>query len=170
STLSSVTRQCAPPVSTVASDLPAGTSLSQGTRAILRTRTPLAVPSPVRGRFSGTGQVFQQTMNSQLILLVAAIATIYVVLVILYESYVRPLTILSTLPSAGVGTLLAPALFKSSFSLIPLIGIMLLIDILKKNDLMRADFALERHGRGGLNAEKTTLRARAFGLRTTPRT
>ncbi len=87
--------------STIAFNLPTGTSLSQATEAINRTMTQLGVPDGTR-QFFGTAQVFQQTMNSQLILIVAAIATVYIVLGILYESYVHPLTILSTLPSAGV--------------------------------------------------------------------
>ncbi len=103
--------------------------------------TQLGVPSSVRGSYAGTAQVFQQTMNSQVILILAAIATVYIVLGILYESYVHPLTILSTLPSAGgragAGALCAP------FSLIALIGIMLLIGIVKKNAIMMVDFALE---------------------------
>lgn len=89
-------------------------------------------------------------MNSQLILIVAAIATVYIVLGILYESYVHPLTILSTLPSAGVGALLALELFNAPFSLIALIGIMLLIGIVKKNAIMMVDFALEAQRSGGL--------------------
>lgn len=103
--------------------------------------TQLGVPSSVRGSFAGTAQVFQDTMNSQVILILAAIATVYIVLGVLYESYVHPLTILSTLPSAGVGALLALELFGAPFSLIALIGIMLLIGIVKKNAIMMVDFA-----------------------------
>lgn len=89
----------------------------------------------MRGSFAGTAQVFGDTMNSQVILILAAIATVYIVLGVLYESYVHPLTILSTLPSAGVGALLALELFGAPFSLIALIGIMLLIGIVKKTRL-----------------------------------
>lgn len=89
--------------STIAFNLPTGTSLSQATEAINRTMTQLGVPPTVRGSFSGTAQVFQQTMNSQLILIVAAIATVYIVLGILYESYVHPLTILSTRHRQALG-------------------------------------------------------------------
>ncbi|EBQ2507856.1 multidrug transporter subunit MdtC, partial [Salmonella enterica] len=133
--------------------------LSQATEAINRTMTQLGVPPTVRGSFSGTAQVFQQTMNSQLILIVAAIATVYIVLGILYESYVHPLTILSTLPSAGVGALLALELFNAPFSLIALIGIMLLIGIVKKNAIMMVDFALEAQRSGGLTPEQAIFQA-----------
>ncbi|RFM76678.1 multidrug efflux system subunit MdtC, partial [Salmonella enterica subsp. enterica serovar Heidelberg str. CFSAN002075] len=145
--------------STIAFNLPTGTSLSQATEAINRTMTQLGVPPTVRGSFSGTAQVFQQTMNSQLILIVAAIATVYIVLGILYESYVHPLTILSTLPSAGVGALLALELFNAPFSLIALIGIMLLIGIVKKNAIMMVDFALEAQRSGGLTPEQAIFQA-----------
>lgn len=93
-------------------------------------------------------------MNSQVILIIAAIATVYIVLGILYESYVHPLTILSTLPSAGVGALLALELFNAPFSLIALIGIMLLIGIVKKNAIMMVDFALEAQRHGNLTPQE----------------
>ena len=89
--------------STIAFNLPEGVSLSQASETIERTMTQLGVPASVRGSFAGTAQVFKETQNSQLWLIIAAIATVYIVLGILYESYVHPLTILSTLPSAGVG-------------------------------------------------------------------
>ncbi|HEC6691013.1 TPA: multidrug efflux RND transporter permease subunit MdtC [Salmonella enterica subsp. enterica serovar Virchow] len=155
----SVNHQGLSAASTIAFNLPTGTSLSQATEAINRTMTQLGVPSTVRGSFSGTAQVFQQTMNSQLILIVAAIATVYIVLGILYESYVHPLTILSTLPSAGVGALLALELFNAPFSLIALIGIMLLIGIVKKNAIMMVDFALEAQRSGGLTPEQAIFQA-----------
>lgn len=155
----SVNHQGLSAASTIAFNLPTGTSLSQATEAINRTMTQLGVPPTVRGSFSGTAQVFQQTMNSQLILIVAAIATVYIVLGILYESYVHPLTILSTLPSAGVGALLALELFNAPFSLIALIGIMLLIGIVKKNAIMMVDFALEAQRSGGLTPEQAIFQA-----------
>ncbi len=97
-------------------------------------------------------------MNSQVILIIAAIATVYIVLGILYESYVHPLTILSTLPSAGVGALLALELFNAPFSLIALIGIMLLIGIVKKNAIMMVDFALEAQRHGNLTPQEAIFR------------
>ncbi len=123
-----------------------------------RAMTQLGVPSTVRGSFAGTAQVFQETMNSQVILIIAAIATVYIVLGILYESYVHPLTILSTLPSAGVGALLALELFNAPFSLIALIGIMLLIGIVKKNAIMMVDFALEAQRHGNLTPQEAIFR------------
>ncbi|XNM59386.1 efflux RND transporter permease subunit [Escherichia coli] len=104
--------------------------------------------------FSRHGAFFQETMNSQVILIIAAIATVYIVLGILYESYVHPLTILSTLPSAGVGALLALELLNAPFSLIALIGIMLLIGIVKKNAIMMVDFALEAQRHGNLTPQE----------------
>jgi len=121
--------------------------------------TQLGVPSSVRGSFAGTAQVFQQTMNAQVILILAAIATVYIVLGVLYESYVHPLTILSTLPSAGVGALLALEIFDAPFSLIALIGIMLLIGIVKKNAIMMVDFALEAQRTGNLTPEEAIFQA-----------
>uniref|UniRef100_UPI0028A13724 efflux RND transporter permease subunit n=1 Tax=Kosakonia cowanii TaxID=208223 RepID=UPI0028A13724 len=155
----SVNHQGLSAASTIAFNLPAGVSLSQASEAIDRTMTQLGVPNSVRGSFAGTAQVFQETMNSQVILILAAIATVYIVLGILYESYVHPLTILSTLPSAGVGALLALELFGAPFSLIALIGIMLLIGIVKKNAIMMVDFALEAQRKGQLSAEEAIFQA-----------
>ena len=138
--------------STISFNLPEGVSLSQASAAIDRTMTALGVPSSVRGSFAGTAQVFQQSQSNQLYLMLAAIAAVYIVLGILYESYVHPLTILSTLPSAGVGALLALELFNTPFSLIALIGILLLIGIVKKNAIMMVDFALEAQRNGNLSA------------------
>ncbi|WP_277977240.1 multidrug efflux RND transporter permease subunit MdtC [Pantoea endophytica] len=136
--------------STISFNLPEGVSLSQASEAIDRTITALGVPASVRGSFAGTAQVFQQSQSNQLYLMLAAIAAVYIVLGILYESYVHPLTILSTLPSAGVGALLALELFNTPFSLIALIGILLLIGIVKKNAIMMVDFALDAERNGNL--------------------
>ena len=145
--------------STIAFNLPTGVSLSQASADIDRAMTQLGVPSSVRGSFAGTAQIFQETLDSQVILIIAAIATVYIVLGILYESYVHPLTILSTLPSAGVGALLALELFDAPFSLIALIGIMLLIGIVKKNAIMMVDFALEAERRGGMTPREAIYQA-----------
>ena len=145
--------------STISFNLPEGVSLSQASDAIERTMTALGVPSSVRGSFAGTAQVFQQSQSSQLWLMLAAIAAVYIVLGILYESYVHPLTILSTLPSAGVGALLALELFDTPFSLIALIGILLLIGIVKKNAIMMVDFALEAERNGQLSARDAIFQA-----------
>jgi multidrug efflux pump len=145
--------------STISFNLPTGVSLSEASEAIDRTMTSLGVPSTVRGSYAGTAQVFQDTMKSQVILIIAAIATVYIVLGILYESYVHPLTILSTLPSAGVGALLALELFGAPFSLIALIGIMLLIGIVKKNAIMMVDFAIDAQRNGSLTPEEAIFQA-----------
>ena len=155
----SVNHQGLSAASTISFNLPTGKSLSEASDAINRAMTQIGVPSSVRGSFAGTAQVFQETMNSQVILILAAIATVYIVLGILYESYVHPLTILSTIPSAGVGALLALELFDAPFSLIALIGIMLLIGIVKKNAIMMVDFALEAQRNGNLPPEEAIFQA-----------
>ncbi|MBW7983440.1 multidrug efflux RND transporter permease subunit MdtC [Enterobacillus tribolii] len=144
---------------TVSFNLPEGGALSDAADAITRTMTALGVPPTVRGVFAGTAQVFQETLKSQIILILTAIATVYIVLGILYENYVHPLTILSTLPSAGVGALLALELFGAPFSLIALIGIMLLIGIVKKNAIMMVDFALEAERNGGISPRDAIYQA-----------
>lgn len=151
--------------STISFNLPEGGSLSAATDAVERAMTELGVPASVRGTFSGTAQVFQETLKSQLWLIMAAIATVYIVLGILYESYVHPLTILSTLPSAGVGALLALELFNAPFSLIALIGIMLLIGIVKKNAIMMVDFALNAQRNGNLSAREAIFQASLLRFR-----
>ena len=161
----SVNHQGLSAASTIAFNLPEGVSLSQASEAIERTITALGVPSSVRGSFAGTAQVFKETQNSQLWLIVAAIATVYIVLGMLYESYVHPLTILSTLPSAGVGALLALELFGAPFSLIALIGIMLLIGIVKKNAIMMVDFALEAQRNGNMSAREAIFEASLLRFR-----
>ncbi|WP_174849064.1 multidrug efflux RND transporter permease subunit MdtC [Yersinia artesiana] len=161
----SVNHQGLSAASTISFNLPDGGSLSEATVAIERAMTELGVPSTVRGMFAGTAQVFQDTLKSQLWLIMAAIATVYIVLGILYESYVHPLTILSTLPSAGVGALLALELFDAPFSLIALIGIMLLIGIVKKNAIMMVDFALDAQRNGNLSARDAIFQASLLRFR-----
>ncbi|CNL02900.1 multidrug efflux RND transporter permease subunit MdtC [Yersinia proxima] len=161
----SVNHQGLSAASTISFNLPDGGSLSEATVAIERAMTELGVPSTVRGMFAGTAQVFQDTLKSQLWLIMAAIATVYIVLGILYESYVHPLTILSTLPSAGVGALLALELFNAPFSLIALIGIMLLIGIVKKNAIMMVDFALDAQRNGNLSARDAIFQASLLRFR-----
>ncbi len=124
-------------------NLPEGVSLGTAINAIDRTMQQLHVPVSVHGAFAGTAQVFQQSLSSEPLLILAAIVAVYIVLGILYESYVHPITILSTLPSAGVGAVLALLLFGTEFSLIALIGVILLIGIVKKNAIMMIDVALE---------------------------
>jgi multidrug efflux pump len=124
-------------------NLPEGKSLGTAIAAIQNTMRALHVPVSVHGSFAGTAQVFQRSLQNEPWLIAAAIAAVYIVLGILYESYVHPITILSTLPSAGVGAVLALILFGTEFSLIALIGVILLIGIVKKNAIMMIDVALE---------------------------
>jgi multidrug efflux pump len=133
--------------STISFNLPENVSLSQATAAVEQTMSRIGVPATVHGTFAGSARAFQQSVQSQPIVILAALLTIYIVLGMLYESYVHPITILSTLPSAGVGALLALMLFNTEFSLMSLIGVILLIGIVKKNAIMMIDFALdvERH-------------------------
>jgi multidrug efflux pump len=134
--------------STISFNLPPGVSLSQATDVIYQTMAEIGMPGTIRGSFQGTAQAFQQSMSDQPILILAALAAVYIVLGILYESYIHPLTILSTLPSAGVGALLALLLFRTEFSIIALIGVILLIGIVKKNAIMMVDFAIEASRQG----------------------
>jgi multidrug efflux pump len=129
--------------STISFNLAPDVSLSQATRAIDDAMLRLGVPTTVHGSFQGSARAFQATLNSQPWLILAALLTVYIVLGVLYESYVHPLTILSTLPSAGVGALLALLLFRTDFSIIAFIGVILLIGIVKKNAIMMIDFALD---------------------------
>jgi multidrug efflux pump len=129
--------------STISFNLPQDVSLSQATGAIEDALARIGVPSSVHGSFQGTARAFQASLNSQPWLILTALLAVYIVLGVLYESYVHPLTILSTLPSAGVGALLALLIFKTEFSIIALIGVILLIGIVKKNAIMMIDFALE---------------------------
>jgi multidrug efflux pump len=117
------------------------------------------VPATIRGTFQGTAKAFQDSLSNQPYLILAALVTIYIVLGVLYESYVHPLTILSTLPSAGVGALLALIAFHTEFSIMALIGVILLIGIVKKNAIMMIDFALEAERRDGLGAREAIHQA-----------
>jgi multidrug efflux pump len=136
---------------TISFNLPVGTSLSDATRAINDATLRLGVPGSVQGNFQGTARAFQASLNSQPFLILAALVAVYLVLGILYESLIHPLTILSTLPSAGVGALLALMAFGSEFSIIALIGVILLIGIVKKNAIMMIDFAIDAERRNGLS-------------------
>jgi len=133
-------------------NLPEGESLSTAIAAIQNTMQSIHVPISVHGAFAGTAKVFQQSLANEPWLILAAIVAVYVVLGILYESYVHPITILSTLPSAGVGAVIALLLFGTEFSLIALIGVILLIGIVKKNAIMMIDVALEHQRRENVDA------------------
>ncbi|MBN3810307.1 efflux RND transporter permease subunit [Paraburkholderia sp. Ac-20347] len=144
--------------STISFNLPPGKSLSDATQAIYDTMAEIGMPQTIHGSFQGTAQAFQQSLDNQPILILAALLAVYIVLGILYESYIHPLTILSTLPSAGVGALLALLLFKTEFSIIALIGVILLIGIVKKNAIMMVDFAIQA-SREGLSSHDAIRQA-----------
>jgi multidrug efflux pump len=146
-------------VTTFSFNLPPGVSLNQATSAIQRTMATIKTPASISGVFAGTAKIFQESLSNQPVLILTAILTIYIVLGILYESYVIPLTILSTLPSAGVGALLALLIFKTELSLIAMIGIILLIGIVKKNAIMMIDFAMSAERSEGLDARAAIYKA-----------
>jgi len=145
--------------STISYNLPPGVSMSKATAAIERAFAKLGAPTSVRGTFQGTAKLFQGSMDSEPILILAAIVTMYLILGILYESTLHPLTILSTLPSAGVGALLALIALRFDFSLIALIGVILLIGIVKKNAIMMIDVAIELERDEHLSPEDAILTA-----------
>ena len=131
------------PVVTLSFNTAAGVSLGQAVNAIRKAEDGINLPPSVHASFSGAAQEFQSSLASEPILILAALVTVYIVLGVLYESYIHPITILSTLPSAGVGAFLALMICSTDFSIIALIGVILLIGIVKKNAIMMIDFALE---------------------------
>jgi len=160
------------PAATVSFNLAPGVSLSQATEAIEKAETQLGLPATIHTGFQGTAQAFQSSLGSSLALVILALVAVYIVLGMLYESFIHPLTILSTLPSAGLGALLALLLFKLDLSVIAMIGILLLIGIVKKNAIMMIDFALvaeREHGKTPEEAiyEACLLRFRPIMMTTT---
>jgi len=147
------------PAATVSFNLRPGASLSDATRLIQKTMSDIGVPASVHGSFQGSAKAFQESLSSQPWLIAAALFSIYIVLGVLYESYVHPLTIISTLPSAGVGAILALMAFNTEFSIIALIGVILLIGIVKKNAIMMIDFALRAEREQGLSSEEAIFSA-----------
>jgi multidrug efflux pump len=145
--------------STISFNLKPGASLSAATAAVDQVMTRLHVPGTIHGSFQGTAQVFQQSLDNEPVLLAAALLAVYIVLGVLYESYVHPITILSTLPSAGVGAVLALMACNTEFSLIALIGVILLIGIVKKNAIMMIDFAILAERNEGLSARDAIYKA-----------
>ena len=144
---------------TVSYNLAPGSTLSDAQAAIQHAEAAIGLPNNVRGSFSGTAQDAQQSQGEQPLLILAALVVIYILLGILYESLIHPLTVLSTLPSAGVGAVLALLLFKMDFSIIALIGIFLLIGIVKKNAILIIDFALDAERARGLTATQAVREA-----------
>ena len=144
-----IARQGQFPAVTLSFNLAPGAALGPAVRAIETTTRQLGLPASIQGSFQGTAQAFRASLSSEPLLILAALAAVYIVLGVLYESYIHPLTILSTLPSAGMGAILALLLFRTELSVIALIGIILLIGIVKKNAIMMIDFALDAERREG---------------------
>jgi multidrug efflux pump len=147
------------PVVTLSFNLSPNASLGDAVKAVNQVKTEMGMPPSVQAAYQGTAQAFQTSLANEPILIAAALITVYLVLGILYESYIHPLTILSALPSAGVGALLALILFHNDFSVIALIGIVLLIGIVKKNAIMMIDFALQAERRDGMKPEDAIYQA-----------
>ncbi|MFW9610611.1 MAG: MdtB/MuxB family multidrug efflux RND transporter permease subunit [Fluviibacter sp.] len=139
------------PAATISFNLPPGVSLSSAVDAVRDAEAAIELPAGVRSHFQGAAKAFESSLTSTVLLILAAIATMYIVLGILYESYIHPITILSTLPSAGVGALLSLMLTGHDLGIIGIIGIILLIGIVKKNAIMMIDFALDAERKGGLS-------------------
>jgi multidrug efflux pump len=147
------------PAVTISFNLKPGVALSDAVQAINQMEQSIGMPSTIHGSFSGTAQAFQSSLASEPFLIVVALLAVYIVLGILYESYVHPVTILSTLPSAGVGAVLALLLTRTDLSLIALIGIILLIGIVKKNGIMMVDFALAAERNEGKSSHDAIFQA-----------
>jgi multidrug efflux pump len=153
------------PAVTLSFNLRPGTSLGDAVEAVDRAAREIGMPATLRGSFQGTARVFQQSLANEPWLIAAALAAVYIVLGILYESLVHPVTILSTLPSAGVGAMLALVMMKTDFTVIALIGLILLIGIVKKNAIMMIDVALEASRHNGLTPEAAVHHASLLRLR-----
>jgi multidrug efflux pump len=144
---------------TISFNLAPNASLGEATKAIERAKQEIGMPISVQGTFQGTAASFQASLSSEPILILAALVTVYIVLGVLYESYIHPITILSTLPSAGVGAILALLICGQELSVVALIGIILLIGIVKKNGIMMIDFALEAERNDGKKPEDAIYEA-----------
>src|SRR4030095_15709144 len=138
------------PASTISFNLAKGYSLGEAVKAIEAAEKEMKLPASVRTNFQGAANAFRASLLNTLLLILAAIVTMYIVLGVLYESYIHPVTILSTLPSAGVGALLSLMIFGQDLGIIAIIGIILLIGIVKKNAILMVDFALDAEREQGL--------------------
>jgi multidrug efflux pump len=154
-----VTHQGLAPATTVSFNLQPGVALGDAVEAITQAAATVGLPRSIQTRFAGTAQAYQDSLGNEPILIAAALAAVYIVLGILYESYIHPITILSTLPSAGVGALLALMLTHTDLSIIAMIGIILLIGIVKKNAIMMIDFALAAERNEGKNSRDSIFEA-----------
>jgi multidrug efflux pump len=160
-----INHQNASLATTISFNLADGRSLSDAQRSIEQDVADIGMPTSVHGSFQGTARTYQQSVGEEPLLIAAALLAIYIVLGILYESYVHPLTVLSTLPSAGIGAVLALLLFNMEFSIIALIGVVLLIGIVKKNAILIIDFALDAERARGLNAREAIREAALLRFR-----
>jgi multidrug efflux pump len=158
-TLLAVNHQGQFPSVTLSFNLGLGISLGDAVTAINKAQQEIGMPGTIHASFQGTAQAFQDSLKNEWILIIAALGAVYIVLGMLYESYIHPITILSTLPSAGVGAILALLLFHMDLSVIALIGIILLIGIVKKNAIMMIDFALDAERKGGKSPEESIYQA-----------
>lgn len=155
----SVNHQSQFAATTLSFNLPPKVSLSDATAAINKALQGIGLPSSIQGSFQGSAKTFQSSLNSQPLLILAALVAVYIVLGMLYESVIHPVTILSTLPSAGVGALLALLVCGNEFNVIGLIGVLLLIGIVKKNAIMMIDFAFSAEREQGLTPDQAILQA-----------
>jgi multidrug efflux pump len=147
------------PAATISFNLAPGSSLGDAVKAIENAKTDLGLPASVLTSFQGAALAFSASLTNTLFLIIAAVVTMYIVLGVLYESYIHPITILSTLPSAGVGALLALQLANTDLGMIAIIGIILLIGIVKKNAIMMIDFALDAERHEGKTPEEAIYQA-----------
>ena len=147
------------PATTLSFNLAEGVALSDAVAAIKRAEVEMGLPTNITGKFAGTARAYQEALNNQPVLILTALVAVYIVLGILYESLIHPLTIISTLPSAGVGALVAIVIFKSSLDIVAMIGIILLIGIVKKNAIMMIDFALAAERNEGMNTRDAIYQA-----------
>jgi multidrug efflux pump len=160
-----ISRQGQFPSVTVAFNPEQNSSLGEAVQAVESAAHELKLPASISGSFQGTAQAFRVSLSNEPLLILAALVTVYIVLGILYESYIHPITILSTLPSAGVGAILALLMFHTEFSVIALIGIILLIGIVKKNGIMMVDFALEAERKEGKSPVEAIYQASLLRFR-----
>ena len=149
-TPTAVNHQDTEPATTISYNLPPGKSLGDAARAIAKAEARIGMPASIHGASQGAAKIFQQSLATEPVLVVTALLAIYIVLGVLYESYVHPLTVLSTLPSAGIGAVIALMLFHIEFTIIALIGVILLIGIVKKNAILMIDFAIAAERQQGL--------------------
>jgi multidrug efflux pump len=155
----SVNHQGQFPVVTISFNLAPNASLGDAITAIQKVKNNLEMPLSIQGAFQGTAASFENSLSSEPLLILAALVTVYIVLGVLYESYIHPITILSTLPSAGVGAILALLICRTELSIVALIGIILLIGIVKKNGIMMIDFALDAERKEGKSSTAAIYQA-----------